>query len=58
MFFQLAPDGHVFYNIATRDLEEGGQAVRMAEIVLCPHCGAEDDPFRSLSLLDALVLLW
>jgi DEAD/DEAH box helicase domain-containing protein len=56
MFFQLAPDGHVFYNMATRDLEEGGQTVRMAEIVLCPHCGAEDDPFRSLSLLDALVL--
>jgi DEAD/DEAH box helicase domain-containing protein len=56
MFFRLATDGNVFYNFVTRDLYEGDRTVRMDEILICPHCGAEDDPFRSLSLLDALVL--
>ena len=56
LFFQLNPAGQVHYNLRTRDLEEGGQTARMDVLHDCPHCGAEEDPFRSLSLLDALVL--
>ena len=52
----INPDGQVFYNLRTRDLKEGGQTARMDALHACPHCGAEEDPFRSLSLLDALVL--
>ena len=37
-------------------MDEVGHTIRMNGVIACPHCGADDNPFRSLSLLDALVL--
>jgi hypothetical protein len=56
LFFKLNSEGQSHFNLRTRDLDEGGETVRMEQLHECPHCGASIEAFRPLSLPDALVV--